>query len=85
MINLKYKSLKFKLLRLGRKKHWFYYLWLYKNKKKYKLIGRYFPQHLKFENQFIKVCILNDLALNYYLKRGAVCKPKIVKFFQGLL
>jgi ribosomal protein S16 len=85
MINLKYRSLKIKLLRMGRKRQWFYYIWLYNNKKKFKLIGRYFPHHFRVEGQFIKVCIINNLALGHYLRKGAVCNPKIAKLFQGLL
>jgi len=84
MANIKYRSLKLKFLRMGRKKRWFYYIWLFKNKKKFKLIGRYFPHHFKINDQIVKVCIVNTLLLNSYIKKGVVFDPKIGRLFQGL-
>ena len=84
MTNVKYKSLKIKFIRMGKKNQYFYYLWLFKDKKKFRLIGRYFPHHVKINDQFIKVCIINSMALNHYLSKGAVCEPKVALLFQGL-
>lgn len=85
MANIKCRSLKIKLIRMGRIRRWFFYLWLYKNKKKFKLIGRYYPHHFKINNKFIKVCIIETNLLSHYIQKGAVCKPKVAKLFQGLL
>jgi ribosomal protein S16 len=85
MANIKYRSLKIKFLRMGRKKNWFYYIWLFKNKKKFKLIGRFFPHHFKVDGLIVKVCIVNTLVLNAYIKKGAVMEPKIARLFQGIL
>jgi ribosomal protein S16 len=85
MANPHYRSLNIKFLRLGRKGQYFYYLWLYKNNKKYRLIGRYFPHHFRADGKFIRVSIINTTALTRYLQKGAVCSPKIAQLFQGLL
>jgi ribosomal protein S16 len=85
MANIKYRSLKIKFIRMGRKGRWFYYLWLFKNKKKFKLIGRYFPHQFKINDQFIKVSIIETTLLNHYIRQGAVCEGKIARLFQGLL
>jgi len=85
MANIKYRSLKIKFLRMGRKNQWFYHIWLFKNKKKFRLIGRYFLRDMRIDGQFVKVCIVNTYLLNFYLQKGAVFDPKIFRLFQGLI
>ena len=70
---------------MGMKHQNYFYLWLFKNKKKFRLIGRYFPHQFKVNGEFIKVCIVDTMSLNRYLKQGAICQPKIARLLQGLL
>jgi len=85
MANIKYRSLQIKFIKMGKKGQPYFYFWLFKNKKKFKLIGRYFPHHFQINGQFIRVSIIDTVALNHYLNQGAICKPKIARLFQGLL
>jgi len=85
MANIKYRSLKIKFIKMGKKNQYYYYLWLFKNNKKFRLIGRYFPHHFRINDQFIRVCIVDTLALTRYIKQGAVFKSKIAKLLQGFL
>lgn len=86
MINLHYRSLKLKFVRRGRKGQWFFFIWLFRNNKKYKLIGKYFPHHFRLEERrFMRVCVVNVTLLRHYILKGVVCHPKIGKLLYGIL
>lgn len=85
MANIKYRSLKIKFIKMGKNNQYYYYLWLFKNNKKFRLIGRYFPHHFRIDNQFIRVCIVDTIFLARCIKQGVVFKSKIAKLLQGFL
>ena len=85
MINLHYRSLKIKFVRRGRKGQWFFYIWLFKNNKKYKILGKYFPHHFKVNNNFMRVCVVNVTHLRHYILKGAVCHSKIGQILYSII
>ena len=85
MINLHYRSLKIKFVRRGRKGQWFYFIWLFKNNKKFKILGKYFPYHFKVNNKFMRVCVVNVTHLRHYILKGAVCHSKIGQILYSII
>ena len=85
MINPHYRSLKIKFVRRGRKGQWFFFIWLFKNNKKYKLLGKYFPHHFIADKKFIRVCVVNVTHLRHYILKGAVCHQKIGKIIYSII
>jgi len=85
MINHNYRSLKIKFVRRGRKGQWFFFICLYKNNKKYKLLGKYFPHHFKVDGKFMRVCVVNVTHLRHYILKGAVFHQKIGEIIYSII
>ena len=61
------------------------HIWLFKNNKKYKLLGKYFPHHFKVDNKFMRVCVVNVTHLRHYILKGAVCHSKIGQIIYSII